>query len=166
MGSTGDTRPGVLFLCTGNSARSILAEAILTREAGGRLAAHSAGSHPVGRVNPYALALLAERGHETVGFASKNRDRFAEADAPRIDAVITVCDAAAGETCPIWPGNPSRAHWGLPDPAAETDPDAARLAFARTYDALSQRIGALLARLGDGGDAAALRAALAAESAA
>jgi protein-tyrosine-phosphatase len=155
----GERRPGVLFLCTGNSARSILAESILARAAAGRVRAYSAGSHPKGAVHPLALELLTARGHPT-GFArSKGWDEFAAAGAPEVDAVITVCDAAAGEACPIWPGRPARAHWGLPDPAAVAEPDAARRAFAATYDALATRIGRLLAAVGDGGPAA-LRAAL------
>jgi arsenate reductase len=140
--------PAVLFLCTGNSARSILAEAILSRAGGGRFRAFSAGSHPKGAVHPLALELLAARGHDT-GFArSKSWDEFAAAGAPAIDAVITVCDAAAGEVCPVWPGRPARAHWGLPDPAAVVEPEAARQAFAATYGVLAERIGRLVTTVG------------------
>ncbi|MHA6289034.1 arsenate reductase ArsC [Maricaulis sp. CAU 1757] len=130
----------ILILCTGNSARSILAEALFNAHAGGRLRAHSAGSDPTGTPHPLALDLLARRGHDTRGLSSKSWDRFAAPDAPRLDAVITVCDHAAGQVCPIWTGAPVSAHWGLPDPAAETDPEAARAAFAATYDALDTRI--------------------------
>jgi arsenate reductase (thioredoxin) len=135
----------VLFLCTGNSARSILAEALLTAQGSG-WRGHSAGSHPVGRVNPGALRFLAAAGLPTGGLSSKSWDVFAAPGAPVIDLVITVCDAAAGETCPIWPGQPARAHWGLPDPAAVQGPDAqVDAAFAATAQSLSSRIVALLA---------------------
>lgn len=131
----------VLFLCTGNSARSILAEAILARLGAGRFDAFSAGSHPTGRVHPLALALLAERGHDTTGLRSKAWDEFATTDAPPLDYIITVCDAAAGEACPVWPGRPATAHWGIPDPAAAAGPeDEQRRCFAVAYDALEQRI--------------------------
>lgn len=131
----------VLFLCTGNSARSILAEAILGRVGEGRFVAHSAGSHPKGAVHPAALALLRELGYETAGFRSKSWDEFAAVGAPRLDFVFTVCDDAAGETCPVWPGQPATAHWGLPDPAAVPGHGREqREAFRQTYFALDRRI--------------------------
>jgi protein-tyrosine-phosphatase len=132
----------VLFLCTGNSARSILAECILNREGNGRFKAFSAGSHPKGQVHPFALELLKKMNHPTAGLRSKSWDEFAAADAPRLDFVFTVCDNAADEVCPIWPGQPMTAHWGVPDPAAAVGTDAERhLAFADSYRMLSNRIG-------------------------
>jgi protein-tyrosine-phosphatase len=138
-----DTRPfNVLFLCTGNSARSILAESILNRLGGGRFKAFSAGSHPRGAVNPAAIKLLAGMGYPTAGLRSKSWDEFAGPDAPPLDFVFTVCDDAAGEVCPIWPGQPMTAHWGLPDPAAATGTEAQiALAFADAYRVLNNRIG-------------------------
>jgi arsenate reductase len=131
----------VLFLCTGNSARSILAEAILERLGAGRFRAHSAGSHPKGRVHPLALALLRERGYDTAGLRSKSWDEFAQPGAPALDFVFTVCDDAAAEVCPAWPGRPLTAHWGMPDPAALEGPeDARRRVFLRTYLELARRI--------------------------
>jgi protein-tyrosine-phosphatase len=131
----------VLFLCTGNSARSIMAEAILTREGGGRFRAFSAGSQPKGEVHPFALDLLAREGHDTAFARSKSWEEFATADAPRMDFVFTVCDQAASEACPVWPGQPMTAHWGVPDPAAATGNDAERrFAFADAYRMLSTRI--------------------------
>lgn len=114
----------ILFLCTGNSARSILAEVIMNARAEGRFKAFSAGSHPAGRVNPFAVALLQSLNLPTDDLRSKSWDEFARPDAPPMDFIITVCDNAAGETCPIWPGQPTSAHWGFSDPAAVTGDDA------------------------------------------
>ncbi len=134
----------VLFLCTGNSARSILAEAILNSRGGGRFRAQSAGSHPTGTVNPGALETLARMGLDTTGLRSKSWDEFAGPDAPTFDCVITVCDAAAAETCPLWPGQPVTAHWSLPDPAAIGDDVERAQAFRDTYAALGRRIDQLV----------------------
>ena len=132
----------VLFICTGNSARSIIAEALLNRLGNGQFTAYSAGSTPVGRVNPHAIALLNELCHDTSGFRSKSWLEFAKPGAPQFDFVFTVCDDAAGESCPIWPGQPMTAHWGLPDPAFVTgSPAEISLAFRDTARMLSQRIG-------------------------
>ncbi|HWA42580.1 MAG TPA: arsenate reductase ArsC [Hypericibacter adhaerens] len=132
----------VLFLCTGNSARSILAESILNRLGAGRFQAFSAGSHPKGAVHPLALELLAKLGYPTKNLRSKSWDEFAGWGAPPLDFVFTVCDDAAGEVCPVWPGQPMTAHWGLPDPAAvEGSPAEQHLAFAETYRLLNNRIG-------------------------
>jgi protein-tyrosine-phosphatase len=131
----------VLFLCTGNSARSIMAEAILNREGKGRFRAFSAGSHPKGEVNPYTLRLLERLNYDTRGARSKSWDEFAREGAPDMDFVFTVCDDAAGEVCPVWPGQPMTAHWGVPDPARVTGSDAEKAAaFADTYRMLSTRI--------------------------
>jgi protein-tyrosine-phosphatase len=131
----------VLFLCTGNSARSILAESILNREGRGRFRAFSAGSHPKGQVHPFALELLKKMNHPTTGLRSKSWDEFAAPGAPALDFVFTVCDNAANEVCPIWPGQPMTAHWGVPDPAAADGSEAERhLAFADAYRMLSNRI--------------------------
>jgi len=133
----------VLFLCTGNSARSILAEAILNSQGAGRFVGHSAGSQPKGAVHPQALALLTRLGHPVEGLRSKSWDNFAAPGAPPLHFVFTVCENAAAETCPYWPGQPVSAHWGLPDPAAATgNPAEIALAFAETYRRLRQRIGA------------------------
>ena len=133
----------VLFLCTGNSARSIIAEAILNKVAPARFQAYSAGSHPKGQVNPHALELLKRLDYDVRAFRSKAWDEFAAPDAPPLDFVFTVCDSAAGEVCPIWPGQPMTAHWGMPDPAAmEGTPSEIALAFAETYRMLNNRIGA------------------------
>ncbi|HVO04472.1 MAG TPA: arsenate reductase ArsC [Candidatus Cybelea sp.] len=131
----------VLFLCTGNSARSILAEAILNREGRGRFMAYSAGSHPKGEVHRFALDLLKKMNYPTQGLRSKSWDEFAEAGAPEMDFVFTVCDNAANELCPIWPGQPMTAHWGVPDPAAAEGSEVERrLAFADAYRQLNNRI--------------------------
>jgi protein-tyrosine-phosphatase len=131
----------VLFLCTGNSARSIMAEAILNREGRGNFRAFSAGSHPKGKVHPHTLDLLRKLNFDASGFRSKSWSEFARPDAPKLDFVFTVCDDAAAETCPIWPGQPMTAHWGLPDPAAATGNEAEiRLAFADTFRMLNNRI--------------------------
>jgi protein-tyrosine-phosphatase len=131
----------VLFLCTGNSARSILAEAALNAEGKGRLRAFSAGSFPKGTVNPFALALLEQIGLPTEGLRSKSWDEFAAADAPEMDFIFTVCDKAAGEVCPVWPGHPVTAHWGMPDPATVEGSDAEKMqAFRDCLRMLSNRI--------------------------
>jgi len=131
----------VLFLCTGNSARSILAEAYLNAAGKGRFRAYSAGSHPAGKVNPLALDLLARNHLDTAGLRSKSWDEFARPGAPKLDFVFTVCDNAAGEVCPIWPGQPMTAHWGVADPAAVEGTDEAKhRAFVRAFTELSTRI--------------------------
>jgi arsenate reductase (thioredoxin) len=131
----------VLFLCTGNSARSILAEAILNQVGKGKFRAFSAGSHPAGVVNPYALALLERMHIGTEGARSKSWDEFAAPDAPRLDFVFTVCGNAAGETCPVWLGQPVTAHWGVEDPAAVQGDDLARTtAFRQAFSVLDHRI--------------------------
>lgn len=136
----------VLFLCTGNSARSILAEAILEKEGKGRFKAHSAGSNPTGTVHPYSLDLLRTLSHPTEDLRSKNWNEFSGADAPQLDFVFTVCDNAAGETCPVWPGQPMSAHWGIPDPAAVTGLEAEkRAAFTEAYRMMYNRISLFLA---------------------
>lgn len=136
----------VLVLCTGNSARSLLAEALLNDRSGGRIRAWSAGSKPRGEPHPLALALLAERGRATAHLRSKSWTEFAASDAPRMDVVITVCDSAAGESCPLWPGAPLKAHWGIADPAAVNGSDAdCRKAFAVAYEQLAARVAALVA---------------------
>jgi ArsR family transcriptional regulator, arsenate/arsenite/antimonite-responsive transcriptional repressor / arsenate reductase (thioredoxin) len=131
----------VLFLCTGNSARSIMAEAAMTRWGKGRFRAFSAGSHPAGRVHPRALELLAELNYPTQGFRSKSWDEFATPEAPSLDFVFTVCDKAAGEACPFWPGQPMTAHWGVEDPAGfHGTAEQERAVFFRAYTALENRI--------------------------
>lgn len=131
----------VLFLCTGNSARSVLAECILNREGKGRFRAYSAGSHPKGQIHPFAIELLKKLNHPTAGLRSKSWDEFAAPDAPQLDFVFTVCDNAANEVCPIWPGQPMTAHWGLPDPAAAEGTEAEKhFAFADAYRMLLNRI--------------------------
>jgi protein-tyrosine-phosphatase len=131
----------VLFLCTHNSARSILAEAALNALAGDRFVGYSAGSHPGTAPNPFALDLLRSKNIATDGLRSKSWDEFAKSDAPKIDFIFTVCDDAAGEVCPIWPGHPAKAHWGVPDPSRMDGTDEEkRKAFLRTYAQLSTRI--------------------------
>jgi arsenate reductase len=135
----------VLFLCTGNSARSILAEAILNHKAGDRFTAYSAGSHPSGSPRPEALAQLESAGISTAGLRSKSWDEFAVPGAPRMDFVFTVCDNAANEPCPFWPGQPVTAHWGIPDPAAVTGtPEEIDRAFRVAFTIMDRRISLLL----------------------
>ena len=147
----------ILVLCTGNSARSILLEALLNRLGEGRITAYSAGSQPAGAVHPQSLKLLGAKGYETAGLRSKSWDEFARPDAPQMDAVITVCGSAAGETCPMWPGAPLRAHWGVEDPAAASEAEAPA-AFAAAYEILGRRAKAFLAAPVAQMDAAALAA--------
>ena len=136
----------VLFLCTGNSARSIIAEAILNRAGGGRFKALSAGSHPKGAVNPRALDLLRKFNYDVAALRSKSWAEFAKPGAPDLDFVFTVCDNAAGESCPLWPGQPITAHWGIPDPTAATGSEAEiALAFKDAYRMLNRRIDLFLA---------------------
>jgi arsenate reductase len=136
-----NARFNVLFLCTGNSARSILAEAYLNAAGKGRFAAYSAGSHPGGKVNPIALELLRKNRIDTSALRSKSWDEFAAPDAPAMDFVFTVCDQAAGEVCPMWPGQPMTAHWGVDDPAkVEGTEEQKRKAFMRAFTELSTRI--------------------------
>lgn len=131
----------VLFLCTGNSARSIMAEVILNATGKGRFKAYSAGSHPAGTVNPLAIELLQKNRLPIEGLRSKNWEEFAATGAPRIDFVFTVCDNAANEVCPVWPGQPMTAHWGIPDPAAaEGSDEARRRAFFTAFNQLQRRI--------------------------
>lgn len=134
----------VLCLCTGNSARSILAEAILAKDGAGRCASHSAGSFPKGQPHPMALTVLAARGYAADGWRSKSWNEFSDVEATPIDVVITVCDNAAGEVCPVWPGHPVQAHWGIEDPAA-VEGDGQRAAFETAFDQMKARIDALLA---------------------
>lgn len=131
----------VLFLCTGNSARSVLAEGILRKDGAGRFSAFSAGSHPKERVNPFALKVLGAYGYPTDGYRSKSWDEFAAPGAPVMDFVFTVCDSAAGETCPVWPGQPMTAHWGIEDPAAVEGSDIEKeRAFVTAFKYLKNRI--------------------------
>jgi protein-tyrosine-phosphatase len=135
----------VLILCTGNSARSILGECLLERLGEGRVRGHSAGSHPKDAPHPLARSLLEARGYDTTRLRSKSWDEFAAPDAPPIDVVLTVCDAARAETCPVWPGHPVQAHWGLPDPAACEGSEAERrAAFEDAYRVLEHRVHRLL----------------------
>src|SRR6516162_9110132 len=136
----------VLFLCTGNSARSIMAEAILNTLGAGKFRAYSAGSQPKGKVNPHTRELLQSLGYDTSGFRSKSWNEFAKPGAPPLDFAFTVCDNAAGEVCPVWPGQPMTAHWGIPDPAeAKGSPAEIALAFKDAYRMLHQRIGVFTA---------------------
>lgn len=152
----------VLFVCTGNSARSILAEGLLNHLGAPRFKAHSAGSHPTGTVNPYALATLKALRMPTDGYRSKNWDEFAQPGAPKLDFVFTVCDNAAGEVCPFWPGQPTTAHWGVPDPAAVQGSDAEKTrAFMATAVTLKRRIELMLALPIERLDAIAIRRELA-----
>jgi arsenate reductase (thioredoxin) len=139
-------RQNVLFLCTGNSARSIMAEAILNRKGAPLLAGYSAGSHPTGAVNPYAFRQIESAGLATSGLRSKSWDEFAKPGAPKMDFVFTVCDNEAKEVCPIWPGHPMTAHWGIADPAAVVGtPEQIAHAFREAFVILDRRIGLLLA---------------------
>lgn len=135
----------VLVLCTGNSARSILGEMLFNHLGRGRIVAYSAGSHPGGTVNPVALETLARHGVPSEGARSKSWDEFATPDAPGIDFIVTVCDNAAHETCPVWPGHPATAHWGIPDPAHVEPLEARRQAFETAYQSLRKRVEAFLA---------------------
>jgi arsenate reductase len=136
----------VLFLCTGNSARSILAEAILNKVGDGKFRAFSAGSEPKGQIHPLTLQLLRDLQYDSAGLRSKSWNEFAKPGAPPLDFVFTVCDNAAGETCPVWPGQPMTAHWGIPDPAAATGSAAeVGLAFKDVHRMLRQRIAAFVA---------------------
>jgi arsenate reductase len=135
-----------LFLCSGNTARSVLAEGVLRKDGAGRFHAFSAGSHPEGAIHPFAIKTLAAFGYPTDGFRSKSWDEFARAGAPPMDFVFTVCDSAAGEACPIWPGHPITAHWGVEDPAAVEGSDIEKeRAFTAAFRFLRNRISAFLA---------------------
>lgn len=148
----------ILFLCTGNSARSIMAEALVTTLSQGRFRGYSAGSRPGGRVNPYAIELAQEAGYPVDNLRSKSWDEFAGPDAPRMDFIITVCDNAAGEACPYWPGHPATAHWGFEDPAAVEGSDAEkRAAFNKVYGQIRQRMLAFLSLPADLLDTPAVR---------
>jgi arsenate reductase (thioredoxin) len=141
-GHMGDLPYNVLFLCTGNSARSIMAEAILNKLGAGKFRAYSAGSQPKGNIHPETLRLLKGLGYDVLDFRSKSWTEFAAPQAPKFDFVFTVCDNAAAESCPVWPGQPMTAHWGIPDPAEATGTQAeVSLAFKEAYRLLNQRIG-------------------------
>lgn len=136
-----DMTYNVLFLCTGNSARSVMAECILNRFGGGKFHAFSAGSHPSGKVHPFTIELLKRFNYRTDDLRSKSWDEFARSGAPQMDFVFTVCDSAAGEICPIWPGQPMTAHWPFPDPVAFVGPEAEqRLLFAQVYGMIERRL--------------------------
>jgi len=136
----------VLVLCTGNSARSVLGECLINDLGGGKWRAYSAGSHPTGKVNPLSIDILKEKGHSVEGLRSKSWDEFALPDAPRMDLVITVCDNAAGEVCPVWPGHPSKVHIGFPDPADAKGSHEERLAeFRRIYAMIEAKVRKLIA---------------------
>ena len=152
----------VLVLCTGNSARSILGEVLFNELGGGRVRAYSAGSKPAGKVNPGALALLQERGIDTSGLRSKSWDEFAAPGAPHFDFIFTVCDNAANEACPVWPGHPASAHWGIADPAHVEGEAARRAAFGKAWAQLERRIRAFMALPFDRMEPAALKEQLAA----
>ena len=147
MTSAAERKPfNVLFLCTGNSARSIMAEVILNRAGQGNFRAYSAGSHPKGRIHPYTLDLLDKLNYDLTGLHSKNWSEFAKPGAPLLDFVFTVCDDAAKESCPVWPGQPMTAHWGIPDPAVVEGTEVEkRLAFADTLRMLTNRINIFVA---------------------
>lgn len=135
----------ILFLCTHNSARSMMAECVVSRLGQGKFTGYSAGSQPSGAINPFVLALLSRLNYETDGLRSKSWEEFATADAPRMDFVITVCDQAAGEVCPVWPGQPMTAHWGFPDPSSYQGTDTEKAAFvADVYRMIERRIGILV----------------------
>lgn len=147
----------VLFLCTGNSARSVMAEALVSVLGEGRFVGFSAGSQPTGRVNPFAVELTTQLGYPPERLRSKSWDEFAAANAPAMDLIITVCDNAAGEVCPFWPGQPVTAHWGFADPAAVTGTDAEkRQAFRHIYEQIATRVRRLVSLPTDTLDAAAL----------
>ena len=150
----------ILVLCTGNSARSILAEVLLTSLSDDPISAFSAGSKPVGAVNPHALALLNEKGHDVSNLRSKSWDEFSHETSPKMDVVITVCGNAADEVCPVWPGAPVRVHWGFDDPAHVADVDEAKRAFETTYKAIKKRIEDFLALPLDTLDATSLEKAM------
>ena len=141
-----DKTYNILFLCTGNSARSVMAEALMNRLSQNRFRAYSAGSHPAGQVNPLTLELLSRKGFATEGLRSKNWDEFAQSGAPAMDFVVTVCDRAAGEVCPVWPGQPMTAHWGFEDPAAAPGNDEARRkVFEKVFIEIARRVELMLA---------------------
>ena len=141
-----DKTYNILFLCTGNSARSVMAEALMNRLSQNRFRAYSAGSHPAGQVNPSTLELLIRKGFATEGLRSKNWDEFAQPGAPAMDFVVTVCDRAAGEVCPVWPGQPMTAHWGFEDPAAALGNDEARRkVFEKVFIEIARRVELMLA---------------------
>jgi arsenate reductase len=151
----------VLFLCTGNSARSVMAEALLATLGQGRFHTFSAGSHPTGKVNPFAIELVTKTGYDVSNLRSKSWDEFAESGAPRMDFIITVCDQAAGEVCPLWPGQPASAHWGFYDPAAVEGPDEAkRAAFEQVFQQIKHRVDVFLKVPLETLDEAAIRAEL------